>query len=55
MSHGTLNNFLHLRSDLLLDVLLQTSQHERLEDQMETFELMLVEFTLVHGVVLDVL
>ena len=54
-SHLTPDGFLMFGSDLLLDVLLEASQHEWLQNEMESLQLMLVQLSLVHGVLLNVL
>jgi hypothetical protein len=45
----------HLVTELVLDVLLDTTEHERLEDHVKSPQLMLVHRSLVLGVALDVL
>lgn len=47
VSHITRHFVLNLRSDLCLDILLQPSQHEGLEHQMKSSELMLIKLALV--------
>ena len=54
MSHDAVNHLFSLRGYLLLHVFLKTPQHERLEDQMQTLELVLIELTLIHRVLLDI-
>jgi hypothetical protein len=50
-----LDDLFSLGCDFLLDIFLQSSKHEGLKDEMQSLQLMLVQFSLVHGVLLDVL
>jgi hypothetical protein len=54
MCHFALNDLFGLGCDFLLDIFLESPKHERLKDEMQSLELMLVQFSLVHGVLLNV-
>jgi hypothetical protein len=54
MRHYTLDHLFSLRGDLLLNVFLKPSEHEWLENQMQSFQLVLIKLTLVHGMLLDI-
>ena len=47
MSHLACVGVLSLGSDFQLDVILQSAEHKRLEDQVKPPQLMLVDLTLV--------
>jgi len=55
MGHDTCDNLFSFRCDFLFNIFLEPPQHERLEDKMKSLELMLVQLTLVHRVLLNIL
>ena len=54
MCHLALNDLFSLGSDLLLHILFESPEHEWLQNQMKPLQLMLVELTLIHRVLLDI-
>ena len=54
MSHHALDYLFGLRGNFLFHIFFQSPEHERLEDQMKPLELMLVELTLIHRMLLDI-
>ena len=54
VSHDALDDGFFLWSYLLLDIDLEPSQHEWLKDQMKSLELMLVQLSLIHGVLFNI-